>query len=79
MTRPDTPAAPLAAARRDRLIRIAAILALIGFACALLFLVFGFEAWSVGIGVFLGFPILLAAIGLYIVVVIRDLRRREAL
>lgn len=63
----------------DRLIRWAVILALVGLACVILFLWQGFAAWSVGLGVFLGAPLLLLAMGLYTVAVVRDLRRRGAL
>jgi multidrug efflux pump subunit AcrB len=52
---------------------------LVGLACVLLFLLSGFQSWSVGIGIFLGFPLLLGGIGFYLAGVIRDLRRREAL
>jgi len=52
---------------------------LAGLACVFLFLVFGFESWSVGLGVFLGFPLLLCGIGLYLAGVVRDLRQREVL
>lgn len=52
---------------------------LTGLTCVLLFLLFGFEPWSVGIGVFLGFPLLLGGIGLYVAGVVRDLRHREVL
>lgn len=63
----------------NRLVRSAVVVGLAGLLCVLLFLVFGFEAWSVGIGVFLGFPLLMAAVVLYVIAVIRDLRTREAL
>lgn len=63
----------------DRLVRWAAILALTGFLCVFLFLVFGFQAWSVGVGIFLGCPLLLGAIVCYAIAVIRDLRVQEAL
>lgn len=60
-------------------IRWAVLCTLAGLICVLLFLVSGFQAWSVGIGVFLGFPLLLGGIGFYVVGVVHDLRRREAL
>ena len=63
----------------DRLVRLAVLLALAGLCCVLLFLLAGFAAWSVGLGVFLGFPLMLAAVVLYLAAVVRDLRRREAL
>jgi len=67
-----------AAVSVDRLLRTAVVLAIAGLICLLIFLLSGFAAWSVGIGVFLGMPLLLALV-LYVLVVIRDLRRRGAL
>lgn len=52
---------------------------LVGLTCVLLFLLAGFQAWSVGIGVFFGFPMLLAGIGFYIAGVVADLRHRDVL
>lgn len=63
----------------NKLIRLSVIAGCIGLFCILLFLITGFEAWSVGVGIFLGFPILLAALVLYIVAVIRDLKRHEVI
>lgn len=63
----------------DRLIRIAVISALAGLVCVLLFLWQGFAAWSVGIGVFLGAPLLLIAMVTYVAAVVLDLRQRGAL
>ncbi len=63
----------------DRLLRAAVVLAIIGLSCLLIFLLSGFAAWSVGIGIFLGVPLLMVALLLYILVVIRDLRQRGAL
>lgn len=60
-------------------IRRAVLCTIAGLACVLLFLLFGFRTWSVGIGVFLGFPLLLVGVGLYLVAVFRDLRRRDVL
>lgn len=60
-------------------VRWAVLCTLAGLTCVLLFLLFGFEPWSVGIGVFLGFPLLLGGIGLYLAGVVHDLRRRQAL
>ncbi len=68
-----------AAASVDRLLRTAVVLAIAGLGCLLAFLLRGFAAWSVGIGIFLGVPLLMAALVLYVLVVIRDLRRRGAL
>ncbi len=63
----------------DRLLRTAVVLAIVGLICLLIFLISGFAAWSVGLGIFLGVPLLLVALVLYVAVVIRDLRRRGAL
>jgi hypothetical protein len=57
----------------NRLIRLSVILGCIGLFCILLFLLFGFQAWSVGVGMFLGFPVPLIAVILYIIAVVRDL------
>lgn len=63
----------------DRLVRIAVLFALVGLVCILIFLWRGFDAFSVGIGVFLGMPLMMIAIVMYLVAVIRDLRRRGTL
>ena len=62
-----------------RLINIAVDIALAGLACVLLFLGHGMGAWSMGLGMFVGMPLLLIAILLYGVAVGRDLKRRGAL
>ena len=48
---------------------------MVGLLCALLFLWRGFTVWSLGVGIFLGSPLLLVAMVLYVIVVARDLRR----
>lgn len=63
----------------DKLVRTAVILTLAGMLLILLFLVAGFKAWSVGVGVFLGLPVMLIGVVLYIVAVLRDLRLRKVL
>jgi hypothetical protein len=60
-------------------IQWAVLCTLVGLSCVLLFLVSGFQSWSVGIGVFFGFPMLLTGIGFYVAGVVRDLRRRNVL
>jgi len=60
-------------------IQWAVVCTLVGLSCVLLFLLSGFQAWSVGIGVFFGFPLLLTGIGLYVAGVVADLRRRGVL
>lgn len=61
------------------LVRIAVVCALIGLFCVWLFLWIGFAPWSVGLGVFLGTPLLVAAVVLYVIAVMRDLRQRGVL
>lgn len=60
-------------------IQWAVLCTLVGLSCVLLFLLSGFQSWSVGIGVFFGFPMLLTGIGFYVAGVVRDLRRRDVL
>ncbi len=63
----------------DKLVRTAIICAMAGMLLVLIFLIFGFQSWSVGLGVFLGMPVMLLGVGLYIVAVFRDLRHRKVL
>ncbi len=63
----------------SRLIRVAVLLCLIGLACNLVFLLFGFQAWTVGIGLMVGWPILFTAVVLYLIAVYRDLIKRRIL
>jgi multidrug efflux pump subunit AcrB len=63
----------------DKLVRTAVILAIAGMLLVLMFLIAGFRAWSVGLGVFLGMPVMLAGVLLYVYAVIRDLRYRNVL
>lgn len=60
-------------------IQRAVVCTLVGLSCVLLFLVSGFQSWSVGIGVFFGFPMLLTGIGFYVAGVVHDLNRRDVL
>jgi Na+/melibiose symporter-like transporter len=66
-------------AKIDKLIRVAVILAMIGMLLVLMFLIAGFQAWSVGLGFFLGMPVMMAGVILYIYAVIRDLRESKVL
>lgn len=63
----------------DKLVRTAIICAMAGMILVLIFLVFGFQAWSVGLGVFLGMPLMLIGVCLYIIAVFRDLKFRKVL
>jgi hypothetical protein len=87
MTEPASPHNPVespAAAgttpeRISRLMRLAVFCTLAGLICVLLFLWVGFNAWSVGLGIFLGIPLLIAGMLLYVGGVLRDLHRRGVL
>lgn len=63
----------------NNLIRTSVILGLIGLFCIFLFLLTGFTGWTVGVGVFLGFPILFIAVVLYITAVVKDLKKHEVI
>ncbi len=63
----------------SRLIRVAVLVCLIGLACNLVFLLFGFQAWTIGIGIMVGWPILFTAVVLYLIAVYRDLIKRRIL
>ncbi|MFQ5931719.1 MAG: hypothetical protein ACE5MM_04890 [Nitrospiraceae bacterium] len=63
----------------SRLIRVAVLVCLIGLACNLVFLLFGFQAWTIGIGLMVGWPILFTAVVLYLIAVYRDLIKRRIL
>ncbi|MGP0594338.1 hypothetical protein ACTRXD_17615 [Nitrospira sp. T9] len=62
-----------------RLIGTAVNFALVGLVCVLLFLWHGMGAWSMGLGMFVGMPLLVIALLLYVVAVARDMKRRGAL
>ncbi len=53
--------------------------ALVGLLCVLLFLWHGFGAWSMGLGTFIGIPLVVVAVLLYLSAVAFDLKRRGAL
>jgi uncharacterized membrane protein YgaE (UPF0421/DUF939 family) len=63
----------------DTRIRRAVACTLVGLSAVLIFLLSGFQSWSVGIGVFFGFPMLLTGVGFYVAGVVRDLRHRDVL
>lgn len=65
--------------RVARLVRFSVILAIIGLVFVLTFLLAGFNAVTVGLGVFVGIPVLMAATVVYLVAVIRDLKRHDIL
>ena len=53
--------------------------AIAGMTCVLLFLWNGFGAWTIGLGTFVGIPLLGLAVLLYIGAVVTDLKTRGAL
>ena len=61
----------------NRLIRTAVLMGSAGLICLLIYLMVGFEPWSVGIGIFLGFPLMIVALVLYVVAVVKDLKRHK--
>jgi hypothetical protein len=63
----------------DKLVRIAILCTMTGMLLILIFLIIGFRAWSVGLGVFIGMPVMLLGVGLYVVAVFRDLKFRKVL
>jgi hypothetical protein len=62
-----------------RLISLAVNFAIVGLVYLLLFLWHGLGAWSMGLGMFVGMPLLLIALLWYVVAVARDMKRRGAL
>ncbi len=63
----------------DREITLSAVFILAGLACLLLFLVKGIGAFTMGLGMFVGIPLVLLGIVFYLIAVVDDLRRRGAL
>ena len=62
-----------------RQLMLAVNCAIVGLICVLLFLWYGFGAWSMGLGTFIGIPLLILAVLLYISAVVTDLKTRGAL
>ncbi len=62
-----------------RLVRTAAVSGLLGSLCSSVYFLQGFTPLSLGVGIFLGIPLLLAAMLLCIVAILSDLRQRGAL
>lgn len=65
--------------RCGKWVRVAVMCALPGLAGISLFLGSGFGPWSLGVGFFLGVPLLLLAVVLYLIAVFLDLRQHGAL
>ena len=63
----------------DRLVRTAILCTMAGMLLVLIFLIFGFQSWSVGLGVFMGMPVMILGVALYVVAVFRDLKNRRVL
>jgi hypothetical protein len=63
----------------QRQLTLAVYCAIVGLACVLLFLWHGFGAWSMGLGTFVGIPLLGLAVLLYLGAVATDLRKRGAI
>lgn len=62
-----------------RQLTLAVYCAIVGLTCVLLFLWYGFGAWTMGLGTFVGIPLLMLAVLLYISAVVTDLKTRGAL
>ena len=62
-----------------RQLTLAVNCAIAGLTCMLLFLWYGFGAWTMGLGTFVGVPLLMLAMVLYISAVVTDLKMRGAL
>ncbi|GIX07547.1 MAG: hypothetical protein KatS3mg115_1950 [Candidatus Poribacteria bacterium] len=60
-------------------LRAAVLCAVVGLLLSGVFLIVGFSPASIGYGMFLGVPLLLAGMALYLIVVIRDFRRHGIL
>ena len=58
----------------DKLVRTAILCTIVGMLLVLIFLIAGFQSWSVGLGVFLGMPVMILGVGLYVIAVFRDLK-----
>ncbi|MEL7450583.1 MAG: hypothetical protein AAFN78_15325 [Pseudomonadota bacterium] len=63
----------------NRVISLASIMVVAGLICVMIFLIKGFGAVSMGLGMFIGMPVVGAGVLLYLAAVVQDLRRRGAL
>ena len=70
---------PQASAWVRRQLALAVQCALVGLLCIFLFLWHGFGAWSMALGTFIGIPLAVVAVVLYVSAVAFDLKRRGAL
>ena len=62
-----------------RQVALAVNCTLVGLVCILLFLWNGFGAWSMGLGTFIGIPLVTVGVILYLFAVVFDLKRAGAL
>ncbi len=60
-------------------LRAVVICMVMGVGCLGVFLWADFSAWSVGVGVLMGIPLTLTAMVLYVIAVVRELRRHGEL
>ena len=63
----------------QRQLTLAVYCAMVGLFCVLLFLWYGFGAWTMGLGTFIGIPLLGLAVVLYLGAVATDLKQRGAI
>jgi hypothetical protein len=63
----------------QRQLTLAVYSALAGLVCVLLFLWYGFGAWTMGLGTFVGIPLLGLAVLLYVGAVVTELKQRGAI
>lgn len=62
-----------------RLLRPAIGYTIVGLLCVIFYPWRGFRVWSFGIGILFGVPALVVGMGLYVAVVVRDLRSHRIL
>ena len=63
----------------QRQLTMAVYSAIAGLVCVLLFLWYGFGAWTMGLGTFVGIPLLGLAVLLYLGAVVTELKQRGAI
>ena len=63
----------------QRQLTLAVYSAIAGLVCVLLFLWYGFGAWTMGLGTFVGIPLLGFAVLLYVGAVATELKQRGAI
>ena len=63
----------------QRQLTLAVYSAIAGLVCVLLFLWYGFGAWTMGLGTFVGIPLLGLALLLYLGAVATELKQRGAI